>query len=59
MDVIKAECDPDVATHALSLDGKNMKKDVKEEPQDISVTSSNQEKEVTNLTSLSAVCLYV
>jgi hypothetical protein len=52
MDVIKAECDRDVATNASSLDGKRMKQNVKEEPKDVSVDSSNQEREVRNLTSL-------
>jgi hypothetical protein len=51
MDVIKAECDRDV-TDASSLDGRNMKQNVKEEPKDVPVTSSNQEGEVRNLTSL-------
>jgi hypothetical protein len=52
MDAIKAECDHDIATNASSLDGKNMKQNVKEEPKDVSVTSSNQEREVRSLTSL-------
>jgi hypothetical protein len=60
MDVIKAECDRDVATNASSLDGKNMKQNVKEEPKDVSFASSNQQREVRKLTSIiSAVCLYV
>jgi len=52
MDAIKADCDHDIATDASSLDGKNMKQNVKDEPKDISVASSNQEREVRNLTSL-------
>jgi hypothetical protein len=52
MDVIKAECDPDISTHASSLGGKNTRQNVKDEPQDVSVTSTNQEKEVRNITSL-------
>jgi len=60
MDVIKAECDRDIATDASSLDGKNVKQNVKEEPKDVSVTSSNQEREVRKQTSIIwAVCLYV
>jgi hypothetical protein len=51
MDVIKAECDRDIATNASSLDGKNMKQNVKEEPKDVSVAISNQEREVRKLTS--------
>jgi hypothetical protein len=49
MDVIKAECDRAIATNASSLDGKNTKQNVKEEPKDVSVTSSNQEREVRKL----------
>ena len=52
MDVIKAERDRDVATNASSLDGRNMKQNVKEEPKDVSLTSSTQEREVRNITSL-------
>ena len=60
MDAIKAECDRDIATNTSSLDGKNMKQNVKKEPKDVSVTSSNQEREVRNLTSfIWAVCPYV
>jgi hypothetical protein len=50
MDVIKAECDADIATNVLPLDGKNVKQNVKEEPKDISIASSNQKREVRNLT---------
>jgi len=50
MDVIKAECDTDAAIDALPLDGKNVKQNVKKEPKDVSVASSNQEREVRNLT---------
>ena len=50
MDVIKAECDADIATKVLPVDGKNVKQNVKEEPKDVSVASSNQEREVRNLT---------
>jgi hypothetical protein len=52
MDEIKAECDRDIATNASSVDGKNMKRNVKEEPKDVSVASSNQEREVRNVTSV-------
>jgi hypothetical protein len=56
MDVIKAECDRDIVTNASSLDGKNMKQNVKEEPKDVSVASSNQERGVRNLTSFLIFC---
>jgi hypothetical protein len=50
MDVIKVECDPDIATHAVSSDGENMKQNVKEEPQEVPVSNSNQQREVRNVT---------
>ena len=50
MDVMKAECDTKIAKNVLPLDDKNMKQDVKDEPKDVSLASSNQEKEVRNLT---------
>jgi hypothetical protein len=52
MDVIKVECDPDISTHAVSSDGENMKQNIKAEPQEVSVSNSNEEREVRNITSL-------
>jgi hypothetical protein len=52
MDVVKAERDPDVATRASSVGGNNTQRNVKDKPQDVSLTSTNQENEVRNITSL-------
>jgi hypothetical protein len=49
MDVIKVECDPDLEAHAVSLDGEDLKQDVKEEPLDVPVCISSQEIEVRNI----------
>jgi hypothetical protein len=50
MDVIKVECDPDIATHAVSSDGETVKQNVKEEPQEVPVSNFSQEREVRDVT---------
>jgi hypothetical protein len=49
MDVIKVECDPDLEAHAVSLDGEDLKQDVKEEPLDVPVSISSQQIEVRSI----------
>jgi hypothetical protein len=46
MDIIKVECDPDIEAHAVSLGGKSLKQNVKEELSEGPVTISAQKSEV-------------
>ncbi|PNF33177.1 hypothetical protein B7P43_G13393, partial [Cryptotermes secundus] len=45
MDIIKVECDPDIEAHAVSLGGKSLKQNVKEELSEDPVSISTQKSE--------------
>jgi hypothetical protein len=55
MDVIKVECDPDLEAHAVTLDGEDLKQDVKAEPVEVAVNITTQENEVKNIISLNVM----
>lgn len=46
MDIIKVECDPDIEAHAVSLGGKSLKQNLKEELSEDPVSISTQKSEV-------------